>query len=264
MKNTAKSILHGLSVLGLAFGADEESDKQTEQTEEIEKSAKTEKPGPVEHFGEKTTEVPKEATDSKVKDAAANDRRARLHRSLDRLMDEKEESSEAEATDTDMDELKQLFSQYLSEEEGEPQHEEETEPEEEEEEYEAEDSRKHARDAKEARDSAEFIEPVGTQERAPVRTNDAVQMLKELRPFVARSKDKAFQSAFNKLAARANDSVRKEKGGNGGSYKAFIKASTERSSEARDSGLSPADQEAARLNAEYAKRHAKPISKEIM
>lgn len=60
-------------------------------------------------------------------------------------------------------------------------------------------------------DSAEMVEPVGEDEKeaeSKAKAADAVDILKELRPFVARSGDPKLKKAFNAAAARANDSGR--------------------------------------------------------
>jgi hypothetical protein len=69
---------------------------------------------------EEEEEEPVAVDKKKAKDKKLSDHRQRMHDTLDRLLDGQE--PEAEATDTDLEALKQLLTEFFSEEEGEAAH----------------------------------------------------------------------------------------------------------------------------------------------
>jgi hypothetical protein len=153
----------------------------------------------------------------------AEDKRKRMHDALDRMLDggaEPEMGSEMAVDrrvgDADMDELKCMLDEYFSEEAEEPQ---------------------HAADEEEdgGEGPGEETEPDGEEEvvandrgRAADRAAVTADVLRMLRPVVARSKDSAVKNAFNTVAASVNKVSRASS--TGGGYGKF--AATARSRDA--------------------------------
>jgi hypothetical protein len=196
--------------------------------------------------------------------------RAGMHRMLDKMLDDRDKKAtdKKHADDTDMQELKSLFDEFMDEEATEPSHEEDAVPaalkeHEEEEEEKHEDEPEEADDAAESKPS--FIEPVkeGEEEKKPVAASDAISiLLREMRPIVAKSKDKRLRSWFNTTAARANDAAKRgARSANGGSYGEFSKAARTEGAQAKDSRREQAgetsDVEAYKKLDEYYKKAAR-------
>lgn len=187
-------------------------------------------------------------------DEVAMDRK-RAHDELDKILDKRKGKDSAKAKDANIEALKTLLDEFLSEEEKEPEHTEDEEPEIDPSELEAvlaggaEDEEPcpdcgEAHDEEEcpgeelvesgeevmdeegespdpdSDDDQEDVEPAKDRRKAADRAraaDGAMATLRMLRPFVARTGDKAVQNAFN----RALDSVKKSSRASTGSYGAF-------------------------------------------
>jgi hypothetical protein len=268
------NIFKHLLGLGLkAYAADADPEKLSEAVEAVQQQSAKPEPTILRPAAratdaaavEEKTEEKKEA--AKATDSDENDPRARMHGALDRMMDKRAKDAE----DADVEELKKLMAEG-DDPEATDAEEDKTEEESEEAEDEKAEEEGESEEA-EGRDSADFIEPVsmGDEKRtAAVRKPqglDTAQMLRELRPLAARSKDLKFRKWFNTQTARANDALRSGKGTGTGSYKKFQTAARTvdtRAGTGMDQGGDPEAQECSRLNSEYAKRFGKPISKEVM
>lgn len=163
-----------------------------------------------------TTAVPvKPVADTSVGDAQARDKSARMHAALDKMC------SGVKCNDADIDELKSLFGEYLTEEEEEPQH------------IDAaalEDALTATHDGEEGelenKEQGEETDPngeehvddavnVGDRARVGDSITGARAILTSLRPIVARSKDTAVRSAFNAALASVTRTSKASTGGYG-------------------------------------------------
>ena len=157
-----------------------------------------------------------------AEDHRADDFRSRMHDALEEMLKGKERQPE-KAEDVDLDALKELLSQFFSEEEGEAAHQDaapegeegEILPVEEEAEPLAADCHAPARAAD------RFISESG---RRPARGHDD---LDALRPFIAKCGDASLKRAFNQRVA-----MRRTPGASGGSYGAFASAARARAADA--------------------------------
>ncbi len=198
----------------------------------------------------------------------ANDRRSAMHKALDRMLDSEEEpvidrkrAKDRRATDADIEELKQLLSEFFSEEAEEPEHQdaEDEAPEPDSDELDAVLSGEAADaddepcpdcgevgDACACDDAAEpgqevvesgeeELEPVDeevqSQDRARAK-DGATAVLRMMRPFVARSNDSALKGAFNAALGSVSRSSKASTGG----YGAFAASSRARDRAPRNSG----------------------------
>jgi hypothetical protein len=248
--------IFGLGIRAAAADADIEPG-------ELAELATQQAPPPAEEVEDKKAKDKKKARDTeeeleeeepvldkkKAKDRKLNDHRQRMHDTLDRLLDGQGEE-EAEASDTDLEELKKLLSEFFSEEEGEAAHqvadEEPVEPastkeldkvlagkDEQEEELEEEEDEVEA--------PGEEVEPDGEEEleeeeevadgkakdravAADAAASGAAAVLKMLRRSVAQCKDSNVKQDFN----RALRSVTRTSHASTSSYGAFAGAARSR------------------------------------
>jgi hypothetical protein len=209
---------------------------------------------------EKKVEKKAEVEDKKADDAVEeSDDRARLHAALDKVLDKcaTRKADDKRADDVDLEELRELLSEYFEEEEQEPEHQEgegeegEEEPEPEpiadREEPEPEPEKVRAMDSRRKRRAADgFIERVSETERPERRASDAMRVLKALRPVIARSNDAQTRRAFNSLIAAERRTSRPSTG----SYAAFGAAARQRAADVAPDPTRPlADQQ--KLQAAY-------------
>ena len=210
---------------------------------------------------EKKVEKKVEVKDKKADDAVEEpDDRARLHAALDKVLDKcaTRKADDKRADDVDLEELRELLSEFFEEEEQEPEHqegegegggEEESEPEPiaDREEPEPEPEKARAMDSRRKRRAAdEFIERVSETERPERRASDAMRVLKALLPVIARSNDAQTRRAFNSLIAAERRTSRPSTG----SYAAFGAAARQRAADVAPDPTRPsADQQ--KLQAAY-------------
>ncbi len=197
----------------------------------------------------KKKEAEKKAAEDKkaADDKAMADRKARdddfgkrMHDALETVLAKHREDKEAK--DVDLSELSKLFSGYMSEEKKEPQHgadddkakDEKIEPVEEGERKAADgkcakcgkDNKECACDAKDKAKDAEIVSPepvLSEEERPESQFDSAMEVLKSLRPFVARSNDQKIRKAFNIALDRVTAAKKVESNGGGG-YSEFLAA----------------------------------------
>jgi hypothetical protein len=275
--------------LGLkAYAVDAEPEKLAEAAEAVKEKgeAKDEFPEKPEPKPEPKPEVkpePKaEAKPEVAEDLRAKDHRKRMHDALDCMLNEREKraAEDTKGADADLEELADLLDEFFEEEAEEPEHQDgESEAEPMAEDAIADDvegfvgpdggfhpirgsegykgSRagdpKKKRRKKRAKDS--FIEPVEDAEDSA--SDSAFEVLKALRPSVARSKDAALRSTFNALLSRHTRSSRPSNGG----YGAFASAARRRAADAGpDPSENPQAARDARIQAAYnARRTGQPI-----
>jgi hypothetical protein len=223
-----------------------------------------------------------EAKPEVAEDLRAKDHRKRMHDALDCMLNEREKraAEDTKGADADLEELADLLDEFFEEEAEEPEHQDgESEAEPMAEDAIADDvegfvgpdggfhpirgsegykgSRagdpKKKRRKKRAKDS--FIEPVEDAEDSA--SDSAFEVLKALRPSVARSKDAALRSTFNALLSRHTRSSRPSNGG----YGAFASAARRRAADAGpDPSENPQAARDARIQAAYnARRTGQPI-----
>ena len=237
--------------LGLkAFAVDAKPEELAEAVKELHGSRKGENGGSEAAAAHADPPTPVRSEDS-----------VRLHKALDRVLAKRAEDTE-KGEDADLEELKKLLADYLTEEEAEEQHQDEGEGEHEEagegeheEAGEGEDSEEEGEEHEEAGEKGKagdalLVEPIGGAKRRTrtINVSPAATVLRMLRPGVARSKDPELIRAFDSAAQLINKAVRK---GGGGGYGEFGAAATARTT---DTATAPADAIAA-VNAEYKKRH---------
>ena len=262
-----KKVKHLLGLGLKAYAADAEPEKLAEAAEAVkekekEKDSLPEKPEPAE-------------------DGHADDHHKRMHDALDCILNarDKRAAEDSRGKDADLEELADLLDEFFEEESAEPEHQDgEAEPTDDAEDALADDvdipvinghpapirasegyNPRKAGDAKRSRrrrahDS--FIEPV--DDAPPATTEDrAFEVLKALRPIVARSKDTALRAAFNAQLSQFTRSSRPATGG----YAGFAFAARRRAADAGpDPGENPEVARAARIQAAYdARRTGKPF-----
>ncbi len=261
-KNKLLRLFMGKHLIEMARATDADPEKIMEAAEALQEE-------PVADKRARDGELPPELEENKFK---ASDRRGKsrdaMHAALDRMLDGEEELEEepvadrrGHAKDVDIDALKALLNEFLSEESEEPEHAaEDLEPElkaaaddlEEVIAGEAEDEEAcpdcgEVGDACECEDEEdapgeelvesgeevmddddeEDVEPAADRGKARDRAraaDGASAVLRMLRPVVARTGDKAVQSAFN----RALDSVKKSSRASTGGYGAFASSARAR------------------------------------
>jgi hypothetical protein len=179
-----------------------------------------------------------EEAEAKAKDAAkgsGKDKRSRFGKLFDKAMDEmgvKAGEEEGEATDSDIEELRDLLEEYFDEEADEPQ---------------------HADDKKAKGKDAVIIEPFTANDSAAA-ANDAVEVLKRLRPLIAKEGSQALKNAFTTEAALVNGRTR-TRGTGKDNYSRAHSAAAQRSGRAQDNHSQ--DDQSKALNDMYAKLHGK-------
>lgn len=168
--------------------------------------------------------------DMEAENKAAMDRRKRLHDALDRQLDgaEKEAKEREEQNDADVEELKKILAGEKEEEAGDDDMDD------------AHPEGCRCDDCKSAHDDAIVSpEPVLTSEERPKSAFDAathtLNVLKGLRPFVAKANDaslsRAFGLAYDSVKAKTTDTSKQQ---NGGSYGRVREAAGKLNDEARN------------------------------
>ena len=162
-----------------------------------------------------------------AKDAVADAHRAKMHAALDRMLAGKDiepedvvepvepepvEPEPVVAEDVDLDELRELLSEFFQEEEQEPEHQEGAEGE------------PVVADRRAVAADGSFIEPTGAGRGT---RDEAMAILNALKPHVARSGDAAVRRAFNGQLARYSRSGKAGKG----SYAGFAGAASTRAAD---------------------------------
>ena len=246
-----KVTLRHLLGIGLkAYAADAKPEELAEAAELVKEHKAADEPiKPEPKAPEKQVEEPKSDV------PAADPDRERLHKALDKVLDRRK-AEDAKSEDADLEELKKLLSEYLTEEEEEPQHQEGEEEGEDEEEGGPEAEEEEREDAlveKPRAGDALLVEPIG-KNRAVKAVDYAVatQVLKTLRPGIARSNDVNLRRAFDAACDIINQAAKKT---GGGSYSAVARAAT-----ARGTDAAAAADNNVELNAFYAARHRKNSS----
>jgi hypothetical protein len=163
----------------------------------------------------------------RAKDAVADAHRAKMHAALDRMLASKDAEPGAEgavepvepepvvAEDVDLDELRELLSEFFQEEGQEPEHQEGAEGAE---------GEPVVADRRAVAADGSFIEPTGAGRGT---SDEAMAILNALRPHVARSGDAAVRRAFNGQLARYSRSGKAGKG----SYAGFAGAASTRAAD---------------------------------
>ena len=244
------TLKHLLGIGLKAFAADAKPEELAEAAELVKEHKAADEPiKPEPQPPAKPVEEPKPAQ------PAADPDRERLHKALDKVLDRRQ-AADAESEDADLEELKKLLSEYLTEEEGEEQHQDEGEEGEEEGEdeeevgHEDEEEREGEMVEKPRAGDALLVEPIG-KTRSAKATDYAVtaQVLRTLKPGIARSKDAGLRRAFDAACDIINQAARKA---GSGSYGAVVRAATARSADA-----AAAIDKTTELNAAYAAMHRK-------
>ena len=268
-KPKVQNLLKHILGLGLkAYAADADPEKLAEAAEAVKeekekqeaplKPAQDTEPKPAEPKDPKDPKDPKPAAE----DAHADDRRAKLHSALDRMLDKITPVEAKPAEDVDIEELRDLLDQFFQEEEGEEEHQEgegeggggEPQPATEDVDFitskngyecpirgtkgysrsKAGEGRRRARD--------QFIQPLD-EPTAKNSVADALEVLNALRPVIARSNDANLRRAFNAQLGRFTRSSRSSSA----SYAGAAEASRTRAADAGD----PEKQKHSKLQAAY-------------
>lgn len=178
----------------------------------------------------------------RAKDAVADAHRAKMHAALDRMLAGKDIEPEPEgavdpepvmAEDVDLDELRELLSEFFQEEEQEPEHQEGAEGE------------PVVADRRAVAADGSFIEPGSTGGRGS--SDEARAILDALRPHVARSGDAAVLRAFNGQLARYSRSGKPGKG----SYAGFAGAASTRAADIAPNAQTAQQERDAKLQRYY-------------
>jgi hypothetical protein len=192
-----------------------------------------------------------------AKDAKSNDARERLYRTIDKLMDAQEsgKQEEQEALDADMETLRGLLAGGAGAEKTKdtPGVDEKEEVEEEAEGNDEEEEKVEAEDeAVQSEASPELKEGQRAKSPAPSAV-DAATVIKALKPFAARSTDKAFKSAFDTAAKLVKGTA----GTGKGSYSAVARAAAATGKDAQEQLDKQRDKASEEANAAYKTRHRK-------
>ncbi len=249
-KPTLKERLKLIFGLGLkAYATDASPEDLAEAAEAVNKHGKDSEEKPEEKPTEKPADKPAEKPakdgngfkwgDDKTNDTRSADEqehRTRMHAALDRLLDGGGVSPEADAVlpveegqgqaqggvhaeDADVEELRNLLSEFFAEEAAEPEH--------------AQDADGGAEHGQPGRARDEFVEPA-TAGQSPVIVDGSLEALRRLRPFVARSKDAELRRTFNEMLAAHSRSSRPARPGTG--YAGFAGASATRAVDSQQYG----------------------------
>lgn len=195
----------------------------------------------------------------RAKDAVADAHRAKMHAALDRMLAGKDiepegnvepvmEGEDVVAEDVDLDELRELLSEFFQEEEQEPEHQEgadgaEGEP--------------VVADRRAVAADGSFIEPSGAGRGG---NDEAMAILNALRPHVARSGDAAVRRAFNGQLARYSRSGKAGKG----SYAGFAGAAGTRAADIAPNAQTAQQERDAKLQRYYdARLKGVPFTEEV-
>jgi hypothetical protein len=193
----------------------------------------------------------------RAKDAVADAHRAKMHAALDRMLTGKDiepegnvepvmEGEPVVAEDVDLEELRELLSEFFQEEEQEPEHQEGAEGE------------PVVADRRAVAADGSFIEP-GAEGGRP-GSDEALAILNALRPHVARCGDAAVRRAFNGQLARYSRSGKAGKG----SYAGFAGAASTRAADIAPNAQTAQQERDAKLQRYYdARLKGVPFTEEV-
>ena len=245
--------LFGLGLKALATDAETKPEDLAEAAEAFGKEKEKPKPAEDRRADDSHRADDRRADDRRADDVRphADDRRARMHAALDKMLAGERPEPEpipaerepVAAEDVDLEELRDLLSEFFEEEEAEPAHQEGAEggPEP----IEPEPVAADCGMPRKGRAGDQFIEPIDGP--GSESAGDALDMLNALKPFVARTRDAALIRKFNGEMARFSRSAAPTNGG----YGRFAEAARHRAADVAPEGTTKRSEYEKHLQAAY-------------